>query len=74
MPSTPRSRRALDRTLLVLLAALLLFASPLTRWWAQGTPPWHLPYLLWGGLLVLVVLLQRWLARHDARHGPDHDL
>ncbi|HDP88733.1 MAG TPA: hypothetical protein ENN42_02075 [Thioalkalivibrio sp.] len=65
MPNTPRSRRALDRTLLVLFAALLLFASPLTRWWSQGDPPWYLPYVIWGGLLVLVAWLQRWLVRHD---------
>ena len=65
MPNTPRSRRALDRTLLVLFAALLLFASPFTRWWAASAPPWYLPYLIWAAVLVLVVLLQRWLGRHD---------
>jgi hypothetical protein len=65
MPTTPRSHRALDRTLLVLVAALMLFASPLTDWWATGDPPWYLPYLIWAGVLVLIVLLQRWLRRHD---------
>ena len=65
MPNTPRSYRALDRTLLVLIAALMLFASPLADWWASGNPPWYLPYLLWAGILVLIALLQHWPRRHD---------
>ena len=65
MPSPNASRRALDRTVLVLIAALLVFASPFTRWWAQGDPPWYLPYLLWGGVLLLIYLLQRWQRRDD---------
>lgn len=60
------SRRGLDKTVLLLLLALLVFASPLARWWASGQPPWYLPYLLWGGLIGLIALLSR------PRHPHDH--
>lgn len=65
MPENTRSHRVLDRTLLVLFAALMLFASPLALWWATEERAWYLPYLVWAGVLVLVALLQGWLRRHD---------
>lgn len=59
------SRRGLDKTVLLLLLALLLFASPLVRWWAGGNPPWYLPYLLWALLIGLIAVVSRPRARHD---------
>jgi hypothetical protein len=61
----PENGRPFDRTVLLLLLALLLFASPFTRWLATDTLPWYLPYLVWA---VLIVLIQR-LARRRS-----HDL
>ena len=66
MPGPFDSRRQLDSVILLALLALLLFASPLTGWWARDTNPWYLPYMLW----LLIILIGAWLhLRRD-----DHDL
>ncbi len=51
-------------SLLITLLALVMIASPLLQWWGQEDSPWYLPYLLWGSMITLIVLLQR---RHN--HG-----
>ena len=59
MVSPPSTDRQLDVVLLLALLAVLLFASPLTAWWASPGSPWYLPYLLWALLIVLGAWVQR---------------
>ena len=54
-----------DRGILLALLAVLLFASPLTRWWSAVGAPWYLPYLLWLGVILLAAWLQQRNTRHD---------
>ncbi len=56
--------RQFDRVIVLALFAVLLFASPLTRWWSAIGAPWYLPYLLW----LVVILLGAWLQHRMARH------
>ena len=56
----------MDRTLLLLLLGLFLFASPLTEVWANAGAPWYTPYLLWSGFIAAIALVQR--------RGSDDDL
>lgn len=53
-----------DRVILLALFTVLLFASPLSRWWSAIGAPWYLPYLLW----LAVILLGAWLQHRNARH------
>lgn len=57
MPRSPESSRRYERTILLLLFVLFLFASPFTNWWAAELKLWYLPYLLW----LLVILIGAWL-------------
>jgi len=57
--------RRFDRVILLALFALLLFASPLTRWWSAIDAPWYLPYLLWLAVILAGALLQLRNDRHD---------
>lgn len=43
--------KTIERTLLLLLVALALFATPVMFAWAQDTSPWYLPYLLWSAVI-----------------------
>lgn len=43
--------KTLERTLLLVLIALALFASPLMFAWAQDTSPWFIPYALWAAVI-----------------------
>jgi hypothetical protein len=52
-----------DAVIFILLLALLLMASPMLVWWATPERPWYLPYLIWGGVILLVYLIQYWT--HD---------
>ncbi len=52
---SPSSRP--DLTLVVLLLALVLLASPLQGQWA-ATGLWYLPYLLWAVVIALIAWLQ----------------
>jgi hypothetical protein len=54
-----------DKTILLFVLGLFLFASPLIHWWAGPHAPWYLPYLLWGGFIALIVWLQLSRSRHD---------
>lgn len=48
-------------SVLVVLIGAFLFASPFTFWWMRAGPPWWFTFLLWLGLIALVVWLgQRW--------------
>lgn len=54
--------------LLFLIVVLLLAATPVTTWWATGTNPWYVPYLIWLLIIALTVWMQRW-----RMHGSDKD-
>ena len=56
MNSKP-SNRPLERTLLVVALALLLFATPVIYWWGQDDSPWFLIYVLW----LVIIALSAWL-------------
>ncbi len=60
MPQPPNNERRIERTLLPVLLALFLFATPFTFWWAQSRS-WFLPYLLW----LLIIVIGAWLAWRD---------
>ncbi len=49
-----------DTVVMLLLVAVLLFAPPLLYWWARPHSAWYLPFLLWGGLIALTALVQRY--------------
>jgi hypothetical protein len=48
--------RRVSPSLLLLVVALALFASPFTASWAGFHPPWYLPFALWAGLILLAAL------------------
>ena len=64
MPILPDSEKLKERALLLVLLALLLFASPLTIAWARDDTPWLLPYLLW----LLLIGIGGWLHYRYGRH------
>ena len=64
MHQRPEPERRYDLVILLGVLALLLFASPLTSWWASRGSPWYLPYLLW----LLIILLGAWLQRRQYPH------
>ncbi len=37
---------------------LLLFLTPFTQLWLREAAPWYLPYLVWGGVILLLLLLR----------------
>lgn len=45
--------KTLERTLLLVLFALILFASPVMFAWARDDSPWFIPYLLWAALIAV---------------------
>lgn len=47
------NRRRVSPSLLLLMVALGLFASPFTTSWAGFHPPWYVPFALWAGLIGL---------------------
>lgn len=57
--------RQLDSVILLFLFALFLLISPFTFWWATNESPWFLPYLLWFGLILLIVWAQPRRGEHD---------
>lgn len=67
MPNSakPEMPVLLDRVVVLFLSALFLLVSPLMQWWAGDGSPWYLPFLLWGGLILLARWLQRCQERHD---------
>lgn len=59
--------RRTDSSILLLLFALFLLASPVMALWANAGSPWYLLYLLWAALIAMVA----WASR---RGGSDHDV
>lgn len=61
----PEHGRSVDSAILLFLAALVLFVSPFTDWWARDDGPWYLPYVLWLGLIVLIAVVVLRRDSHD---------
>lgn len=53
-PKDNQTRPPLDRVVLLVLLAILLFASPLFEWLLQQRPAWYTPFALWA-LLILAI-------------------
>lgn len=51
--------KTIERTVLLVLLAVALFASPLMFAWARDGSPWFLPYLLWA----VVIAGTAWVSR-----------
>lgn len=49
-------RLSTDLTLLLVLAALFIFHSPFTRWWASLQLPWYTVFVLWFFVILLIAL------------------
>ena len=64
MPKSTEPGRQYERTILLALLALFLFASPFTGWMASGQHAWFLPYLLW----LLIILIGAWLHYRFRNH------
>ncbi len=57
MSSRQDSESYRELSLVLGLLFALLFLSPLADWWMSRLWVWYLPYLLWGGVLVLGALI-----------------
>ena len=49
----------MDKIVILFLFGALLFASPWVHWWASGSLPWYVPYLLWALVITLIAVVQR---------------
>lgn len=58
MPPHRPSSRHLDRTVLLFLLGLFLFASPFRDWWMALQGSWYTPYAFWAALIALTAWLQ----------------
>ena len=65
MPKSHDSYQQKEDTFLLILFALLLFASPLTFLWARDDTLWFLPYALWLLIIVIGAWRQVRYSRHD---------
>lgn len=43
--------KTIERTLLLVLLAVALFASPVMIAWAHDHSPWFVPYVLWAAII-----------------------
>ncbi len=55
----------MERSILLLIAALFLFVTPVTLSWAHAGSAWYLPYILWLILIVWCAWGQIRASRHD---------
>ncbi len=57
MSQTPKSsepRTPLDRVVLLILLAALLFASPFFDWVMRERSSWYMPFILWAILIAAI--------------------
>jgi len=54
-----------DHTLLILIAAVFLFVSPLTSWWSAFELPWYAIFIPWALVVALIAMNQHRLRRDD---------
>lgn len=45
-----------DHTLLIFFAAIFVFNSPLTNWWALIGLPWYAIFLVWAAFIVVAAI------------------
>ncbi len=64
MAFKPNQDKLKERTLLLVLLVLFIFASPLTMTWAWGSASWLLPYMLW----LLIIIIGGWLHYRYGRY------
>lgn len=64
MRPSPDTDRPLERVLLVVMLAVVLFATPVTYLWAGDDSPWFMPYLLW----LIVIVLIGWSSFRNRPH------
>lgn len=60
IPYQTQNRQHRETSILLLMFAVFLLASPFFLWWATVERPWYVLYLVWGGIILLVYLCQRW--------------
>lgn len=48
-----KSHTNFEPSLIVALLMLLVFTTPLTRWWSSIGLPWYVPYLAWLAIIIL---------------------
>ena len=46
-------RHSPEKSVLLALLVIFIFASPFTLWWGRSESGWLLPYLLWSLVIVL---------------------
>lgn len=51
--------KTIERTILLVLLAVALFASPVMFAWAQDNSPWFTPYVLWAAIIVGAAWISR---------------
>jgi len=51
--------KTIERTLLLALLMLVLFASPVIFAWAADASPWYTPYILWAGVIAGIAWINR---------------
>jgi len=62
MNQTPKAndpKPPLDRVVMLLLLAALLFASPLFDWLLHQRPAWYTPFVLWAILIFAIFSANR---------------
>lgn len=64
MRPQPEPRRYLDAVVVVFLIAAALFVSPFLLIWTAPSSPWYVPYLLWLGVIALILIVDRLRSRH----------
>ncbi|WP_456377523.1 UTP--glucose-1-phosphate uridylyltransferase [Thiolapillus sp.] len=55
----PPSNKNTDKSLVAAFVLALVFATPFTSLWSCSELPWYLPYLLWLGAILFLVLSQQ---------------
>ncbi len=66
MSQAPKSndpRVPVDRLVMLVLLAALLFASPLFDWVLRERPSWYAPFVLWAILIAAIFALSRAINR-----------
>ncbi|MDH3354805.1 MAG: hypothetical protein OEL79_06280 [Chromatiales bacterium] len=61
MRESTQPNRFAERTVIVLLLVLLPLLSPLLELWTGERAYWFTPYIIWGAMIVVAYLLQRYV-------------
>lgn len=55
----------LYRLMLVFVVGVYLLSPALMEWWQEHDTPWYRPFILWGVLIFIAVLLERSYRRNE---------